>query len=295
MNIKKRRYKILADFNLVSEYLDEVYNLETLNSHLLRPFFEYAHTHPMFEPQLTHRFSIWEDNKQIVVFACYEMNLGECFLSLKPGYEDLLEEMLYYSERELSLKEDSNTLLRVWVTEREKGKRELLATNGYKLIHAEPVTIFSYSKKFPEIQLPGGFVKMSLAEENDLAKIHACLWQGFDHGPNPDDDLDSRMLMQSGPNFSKELTTVIKAPSGDYACFAGMWYNLRNRYAYIEPLATVPAYRGKGLAAAAVTESMKKTKALGAENCFGGVFQFYHNLGFEKICNRELWEKTWQP
>jgi len=71
--------------------------------------------------------------------------------------------------------------LRVWVTEREKEKKELLATNGYKLIHAEPVTIFSYSKEFPEIKLPGGFVKMSLAEENDLAKIHACLWQGFDH------------------------------------------------------------------------------------------------------------------
>ena len=78
------------------------------------------------------------------------------------------------------------------------------------------------------------------------------------------------MLAQSGPNFRPDLTTVIKAPNGDYACFAGMWLDKKNEYAYLEPLAAVPEYRRMGLATVALTEGMKKTKALGAKYCFGG-------------------------
>ena len=38
------------------------------------------------------------------------------------------------------------------------------------------------------------------------------MYRGFDHGDEPNSDLDCRMLMQSGPNFRKDLTTIIKAP-----------------------------------------------------------------------------------
>lgn len=102
------------------------------------------------------------------------------------------------------------------------------------------------------------------------------------------------MLMQSGPNFRKDLTTVIKAPNGDYACYAGMWFDSVNKYAYLEPLATVPEYRRMGLATYAVVEGMKNTKALGAAYCYGGVPESYCTVGFETICHRELWKKEWQ-
>jgi predicted N-acetyltransferase YhbS len=100
--------------------------------------------------------------------------------------------------------------------------------------------------------------------------------------------------MQSGPHFRKDLTTVIKAPNGDYACFAGMWLDETCRYAYLEPLATVPAYRRLGLATVALTAGMKKTQALGATYCFGGEREFYTALGFEADCQRELWTRTWR-
>ena len=89
------------------------------------------------------------------------------------------------------------------------------------------------------------------------------------------------------------MTTVIKAPDGDYACFAGMWFDERNNYAYLEPLATVPAYRRMGLAKAALVEAMEKTKELGAAYCFGGVPEFYAALGFAAISQREMWKKEW--
>ncbi|QEN05331.1 MATE family efflux transporter [Thiospirochaeta perfilievii] len=54
MNIKFSRYKLLDDFKKVCFFLDNNYNLETLNGYLLKPFYEYAHTHDEFNHKLSH-------------------------------------------------------------------------------------------------------------------------------------------------------------------------------------------------------------------------------------------------
>ncbi|MGE5632754.1 MAG: GNAT family N-acetyltransferase [Caulobacteraceae bacterium] len=292
-NIYRRRYKLLADFTAVHRFLTDIYSLDTLNSYLLPQFFEYAHTHPFFNHKLTHRFGLWENNGKLVGIACFEMNIGECFLVTDREHTFLLPEMLAYAEKELSIVNNDKHVLSVWVTDKETDKTELLSRNGYKKVYGEPVRIFSYDKPFIDVELPEGYSIISLEDENDYKKIHECLWKGFDHGDNPDDDIDCRIHMQSGPNFRKDLTTVIKAPNGDYACFAGMWFDEKNKYAYLEPLATVPGYRRMGLATIALTAGMKKTKALGAAYCFGGVLEFYTAIGFETICYREMWKKEW--
>ena len=292
--IRRRRYRLLADFNTVHSFLTDIYSLDTLNSYLLPQFFEYAHTHPFFNHKLTHRFGLWEDdNGKLVGIACYEMDMGESFLVTDREHAFLLPEMLAYAEEELSVKNNSKHTLSVWVTDKETDKIELLLQNGYRKVHTEPVRIFPYSKPFMDLKLPEGYSIISLEEENDYRKIHECLWKGFNNGDNPDDDIDCRILMQSGPNFRKDLTTVIKAPNGDYACFAGIWFDERNKYAYLEPLATAPEYRRMGLATIALTAGMKKTKALGATYCFGGVPEFYTAIGFDTICCREMWRKEW--
>ncbi|HOV69116.1 MAG TPA: hypothetical protein PLZ84_02195 [Clostridia bacterium] len=54
-NLFRRSYRLLNDFNAVYRFLTDIYMLDTLNSYLLPPFFEYAHTHPFFNHKLTHR------------------------------------------------------------------------------------------------------------------------------------------------------------------------------------------------------------------------------------------------
>lgn len=293
-NINKRRYKLLADFTSVHSFLSDTYSLDALNSYLLPQFFEYAHTHPSFNHKLAHHFGLWEDGGKLIGIVCYEMNIGESFLVTDRDYTFLLSEMLTFAEKELSVIDNNKHTLSVWATDKETDKIQLLLGNGYVKVHTEPVRIFSYNNPFPNVKLPGGYSIISLEDENDYKKINDCLWKGFNHGDNPNDDLvDCRMLMQSGPNFRKDLTTVIKAPNGDYACFAGMWFDEKNKYAYLEPLATVTEYRGMGLATVAFTEGMKKTKELGATYCFGGVPEFYTVIGFETIYNREIWKKEW--
>jgi predicted N-acetyltransferase YhbS len=293
IRIKQRTYKLLMDFARVHSFLTDTYSLETLNSYLLPQLFEYAHTHPAFNHKLTHRFGLWEEGGKLVGVACYEMDLGESFLATTSGHRFLIPEMLAYAEKELSVVKNNTKTLSVWVTDKDADIIELLSKNNYRKVHTEPVRVFPYNQPFVDTKLPDGFSIISLENENDYKKINECLWKGFNHGDNPDDDIDCRMLMQSGPNFRKDLTTIIKAPNGDYACFAGMWFDEKNKYAYLEPLATVPEYRRMGLAATALTEGMKKTKALGATYCFGGAPDFYTAIGFQTICHREAWEKEW--
>jgi hypothetical protein len=83
--------------------------------------------------------------------------------------------------------------------------------------------------------------------KNDYKKINDCLWKGFDHGDIPDDDIDCRIHMQSGPNFRKDLTTVIKAPNGDYACFAGMWFEEKINMLILNRLRQFPSIVGWAL------------------------------------------------
>lgn len=53
---------------------------------------------------------------------------------------------------------------------------------------------------FPPIDLPPGFRLKSLAEDNDLQKIHRVLHRGFNHpGEPPPEGLAGRQKMRSGP------------------------------------------------------------------------------------------------
>ena len=292
MNITQRRYKILTDFEKVYRFLEETFDPVTLNSFLLPQYFEYAHMHSYFDYFKTHRFGIWEDDGNIVGVACYEMRLGDCHIHVRKGYESLLPDLLSWSEKELYAEKDGKRSLKVWITDKEPKKRELLRANGYELAYTEPVKVFDYSKPFVERSLPEGFTLIN-GVNVDYIKLHHCFYKGFDHGDDPDDDSDGNAFMCNAPRADMSLMTIAVVPDGEYACALGMWYDERNKYAYLEPLATVPKYRRLGLATVALTEAMRKTKALGAKYCFGGGREFYTAIGFETICHRELWNKEW--
>jgi GNAT superfamily N-acetyltransferase len=294
MPLTFRNYRILSDFEPVSRFLRENFGRHMRNGIVPQPYFEYAHTHPYFNHKLTHLFGLWEDDKGIAAVACYEMNIGEALLMTRPELSHLKPMLLDYAEEELAKTEgDGKRSLTVYVFDYEKELLDELKRRGYEKKYAEEITVFDYAKGFRETPLPEGFTVVSLEEDNDFRKINHGLWKGFDHGDEPDDDLDGRRLMQSGPHFSKELTTIVKAPDGEYACYAGMWVDGINDFAYLEPLATDPKYRRMGLASIALTEAMKKTVKYGAIYCFGGNREFYHTMGFETVVLREYWMKTW--
>jgi len=295
--ITKRRYKILVDFARVHKFLTETYDVETLNSYLLPQYFEYEHMHSYFDSSKSHHFGIWEDDGNIVGIACFAMNLGErCRLHTHKDYKFLLPELLKWAEQELSVIKDGSHKLEIKITEKESDKRELLKSAGYSMAFNGPLKIFSYDKSFPKCTLPEGFTVID-GLNVDYLKLHYCWWKGFDHGDVPldtiDDDVDGRISGCNAPNSDMSLMTIIVAPDGEYACALGMWFDEANKYAYLEPLATIPKYRHMGLATVCLTEAMKKTKVLGAKYCFVGSGEFYTAIGSEIIMNEESWKKEW--
>ena len=98
--------------------------------------------------------------------------------------------------------------------------------------------------------------------------------------------------MQSGPNFRKDLTIVVEAPNGDFVSFCGMWFESRNKIAYVEPEATDPDFRRMGLGRAAVWEGIRRCGELGATVAFVGSDQdFYGAIGFTKRFDTNCWTK----
>jgi len=292
--ITRRRYKILVDFEHVYRFLTETYDIETLNSYLLPQFFEYANMNTFFEFPKSHHFGIWESDGNIVGIACFEMTIGECLLHTHKDYKFLLPEMLEWAELELSVIEDDKRKLDVKITDKELDKVKMLKSAGYSFAFSRPIKIFPYTKSFPERTLPEGF---SLIDGNnvDYVKLHSVYWKGFDHGDIPDDNYDRRIYEDNAPDIDRSLMTIAVAPDSEYACALGMWYDKANKYAYLEPMATIPKYRRMGLATICLSEAMKKTKLLGAKYCFCGGREFYTVFGCETIMNWETWKKEWTP
>jgi len=291
--VSVRRYDILSDFSSVYNFLEETYDETTLNSYLLPQYFEYAHASNWFDYPRSHRMGLWEDKGSIVGISAYEMEIGTTHIHAKNTHTYLLRDILYWAEKEISISENGKRSLKVWITSEEPEKQHLLLNSGYQFVRKEAVNIFRYTNAFIERQLPEGY-RIIDGTQVDYAKLAECFWRGFNHEDAiPEKKIDGNIKCCNAPHANKSLMTIVTAPNGEYACALGMWFDERNKYAYLEPLATVPKYRRMGLATIALTEAMKKTKALGAKYCFGGAGEFYTAIGFETICHRELWKKEW--
>ncbi|MCL2592375.1 MAG: GNAT family N-acetyltransferase [Defluviitaleaceae bacterium] len=295
MNITQRRYNLLVDYPKVYNFLAETYDLKTLNSFLIPPFFENKHHHWIFDYIRAHRMGIWEHDGNIVAIVAYEFKPDSAHLHTKPEYSFLLPEMLEWAEKELYSLKDGVKTLSVCITDKEIEKQQLLKNNGYTLGEFKPIHKFQYENNFKSPKLPDGF-KIINGNEMDLNKLINCFWVAFGRdGEPPSDYIDGNIRMWSAPNFDKSLLSIAAHENGDYACATAFWFDKKNKYAYLEPLATVPKYRKMGLASAVINDNIEKTRLSGAKYClvFGAsdAVSFYEKIGFEAICNKEVWSK----
>jgi predicted N-acetyltransferase YhbS len=149
--------------------------------------------------------------------------------------------------------------------------------------------------------LPRDFIFIN-GTDADYIKLYGCLRQVFGYGcfehnveEGELENYFNRIIFSlNSPHADLSLMTIAVAPNDDYACALGIRFDETNQYAYLDPLATAPQYRRMGLAAACVTQAMRKTKALGAKYCFAGSQAYYTSIGFETITHSELWQKQWE-
>lgn len=138
-----------------------------------------------------------------------------------------------------------------------------------------------------------------MEERYDPYEYRRVLWKGFNHeldgeGPlifNEQEklDVDFEMLRD---NVDLSLKLAVVSPDNHFVSFCGMWYDTATDYALIEPVATDPDYRGKGLAQAAVFEGIRRVKNMGAKRVFvGSNQQFYYSIGLFPYKKSTMWKK----
>ncbi len=295
MSVTFHAYNYPADFQRVGDFLIRHYQPDNRGGNWLQPAWEYMHHHSMLDKSGLGRIGLWQVGDEIVAVVHYEWCLGEVFFQVHPDYAWLKATMLEYAEGNIfGTREDGRRFTRAYVNDFDAELEGLVQARGYRLLPGEerPMSRLVIPAPFPPLDLPPGFQFKSLADENDLRKIDRVLWRGFDHPGESDGDLTRREIMQSGLHFRPDLNIVVEAPGGDYAAYAGAWYEPEKRIAYVEPVATDPDYRRKGLGRAAVLEGVRRCALEGATCAYVGSDQpFYLAIGFELLYTARCWER----
>jgi len=296
MQIRARCYNHPADYESVGQFLVKTYRTKGGHINWLQPRWEYMHYHPFIKNVDLNSIGVWEADGELVGVVHPEHDPGNAYFEVDPGCAFLKQEMLAYAEEHLCSEKDGRKALRICINDWDNDFQDVAADMEYtKQTGFEAMSHFVIPDPFPEISLPNGFRLKSLAEDNDVRKIHRLLWRGFDHGGEPpDDDIEERKFMQSAPNFRRDLNIVVQAPDGSFVSYGGLWYEPVHKIAYVEPVCTDPDYRRMGLATAAVLEGIRRCGEQGATVAYvGAIKPVYLSMGFRQIYNRSVWRREW--
>lgn len=122
----------------------------------------------------------------------------------------------------------------------------------------------------------------------DIRKYQNVIHKGFDNEgtPEPWDE----ELLKPIPHENAALK-VFSFNEAEYCSHCGVWYT-QGETVYIEPVATIPEFRKKGLAKAAVYEAINRAGKLGAKRAIViSEQEFYFKIGFTVSSEIYCWEK----
>ena len=296
MAITLRRFEEDRDVETIGNFLSSCYEPLNRDGNWFRAIWDWSCCHAIRNGTSFGDIGIWVEDGEVVAATVFDEHRSDVSLSTRPEYRYIKEEMLEFAEENLSDEDvHGDRFLNVFVSELDTELQEIVTQSGYERRPKSDRTMAQYDvpSLFPEIRLPDGFALKSLAEENDILKIHRVLHRGFNHpGEPPGDGIEGRKVTQSNPNFRHDLTIVVKAPGGDYVTYCGMWYDEANRFGYVEPVVTDPDYRRRGLGKATVLESIRRCAEEGAEVVYVWSDRpFYTSLGFKRLYTHCCWTR----
>ncbi len=244
---------------------------------------EWMYFHPEFDRASENTIGLWYNGEELVGAAIYDYYFGEAFFAAKAGHERLEAAIADYMTEVFS---DENGL-GVAVNDNDSRTALLLKERGFS-VHEQTENILELSLGGMELasELSDGISFADADIRSDVYKHHKLLWKGFDHDGEPPAD-EKTMLRQkemlSAPDMNARLHVAAKNRDNEYVAYCGVWYDTQTDYAYIEPVCTVPHYRGKGVAKAVLFEALKRAYELGAVKAYViSEMDFYKRLGFEQ-------------
>lgn len=294
MTIRRRQYRdvpgFTEDFHRVRDFLVRINQEQVTTPHFLWGRWEWGFSLPYLDIEGLSKIGIWEEDGEIVGVVTYEQGLGDAYFCIDKNYAFLKEEMLCYAKENLQ-KEGK---IRALISDNDREFQRIASRYGFKPTqHKEHNGVLDIHIDRISYELPAGYRVSALSEDCDLYKFHRVLWRGFNHEGEPpitEEEMEMRRKSLSGPHLNPALNIAVISPAGEYVSYCGMWYEPGTDYALVEPVATDPDYRMKGLGKAAVLEAVKRCGILGAKTAYvGSSQQFYYQIGFSPIGADTFW------
>ena len=240
---------------------------------------EWMYQHPYCDRSLLPSIGLWKDSGKVVGAAIFDLFPGEGFCAALPGYESLLPEIYAYAYENLRNEKG----LGIAVADGDATTPTLLKGLGYeKADQTEALYALNLENPLP-YALPEGFAIREIHFPEDDLAYQTVIWKGFGH---EGDDAELEKMLQNKvlpPSRRPELCLAV-TDGREFAAHCTCWYDARTDYAYIEPVCTIPKYRGRGLGKVVVSEALNRCARLGAKRALVLSDQmFYQKLGFTPI------------
>jgi len=280
MNITIEHYpskRICNEFYSVIEFLKN-HAAKGYNKNWHWGRWEWLLGHPSLDEATLPSIGMFMDDDKVVGLVTHDMR-EPTYILLNPKYNHLKSNMADYASTKLFVDENDTELI------------EIVKSKGYGLTEESEYALELDCTKKLSYSLDNKFSFTDYHTDKNVDKYVAVIHKGFGNSGDPPTGLvESDFPVR--PHENPKLAVFILAPNGEYAAHCGTWYCPDTEVCYVEPVVTIPDYRGCGLGKAVVYESINRCIELGAKKAVViSNQQFYHSIGFEQYSVCHLWKK----
>lgn len=314
MILSMKPYEADEDYWHIRDFLRQVIlknGRRELSWHVARLDYWWWFGNPYIEKiKLEEQVFIWETAEEQIGAVLNPEVRGQAFLQLDPDFASpaLLEEMVAVAEKHLVVTgKDGQGRLQIFTDSQDKTLQEILSRHGFQRVERPEESEYQHrcnlDAHLPDLEPTPGYTIRAL--EDGLEFLERCYASGL--GFHEDDihiARDNRdhpewyRGIQLAPLYRRDLDIVAIDLDGSVASFCTMWFDDLSRTAYIEPVATVPAHRQKGLAKATILFGLHRLQRMGCKAAFVGGFSPSANSLYFSVMGplhdiSEPWEKVY--
>jgi mycothiol synthase len=257
MPVSSRAYRHEDDFQAVMSYLRDTYS-ETASLHnWLPPRFE--NSGKGMEPDTRiWEFCSGEPRPRILAVANPEAKF-RYFIQIHPDYSFLEEEIIQWIEDHSAAQkaEPGGQRLSVVALEGNPAREEALRRHGFERGEVYGILrLRDVDAPIPGYRVPDGFEVRSVCPEKDFDEIARGVRAVFGHG-----EWFTREVLEETSRLSfyhEDLDLVAVDPDGKIASFCTFRLDPPSGIAELEPMGTLPEYRGQGIARALLCEGFRR-------------------------------------
>lgn len=310
-----RSFKNEEDYWRIREFLRSVMLVNQrreLSWHVARLDYWWWFANPDLEkipPQ--ENIFIWETEGGEIAAVLNPEGRGQAFVQTHPDCRtpELDEEMTVIAEERLAtVGKDGRRKVWLFIDSQDSARKQILTRRGFRRVEENGNQEFQHRRALDE-PLPdsapiAGYTIRALGDGLELLERCYASGLGF-HNDDIHTARDNRdhpgwyHHIQSAPLYRRDLDMVAVASDGSVASFCTAWFDDVSRTAYIEPVATVPAHRQRGLGKAVILECLRRLQRIGCKVAFvGGYSQAANALYFSVMGPEhdisEPWEKVFE-